>query len=66
MSLTVPEILDSSKKAFIEGKNLIMRVINTEEGMRNTTHLSKEYLEKIVKLAIMNSLMATKLGMFGD
>jgi hypothetical protein len=30
-----------------EGKNILQRLIQTDEGYRNTKHLSKEYLEKI-------------------
>jgi hypothetical protein len=40
-TLSVPEMMESAKKVFNDGKNLIMRVLNTEDGMRNTKHLSK-------------------------
>ena len=33
--------------------------------MRNTMHLSKGYLEKIMRLCVMNSLMTTKIVMYG-
>ena len=63
---SVAEIMDSAKKYFNDGKNMIQRVINTEDSMRNLKHLSKENLEKVVRLSVMNSLMITKILMFGD
>lgn len=38
----------------------------TDEGSRNIKHLSKDYLEKIQRLAVMNSLNITKITMYGD
>lgn len=43
----------------MEGKNTLQRLIDTEEASRSITLLPKETLEKIQKLAVMNSLCAT-------
>lgn len=58
--------MESAKKAFKEGKLLLDRVMNYEEGLRNNKHLSKSHLEKIGRLAIMNSIMTAKVQMFGE
>lgn len=47
------------------GKNMIQRLISTDENARNNKHLSKEFLEKLSKLAVMNSLCITKVQMYG-
>ena len=49
----------------MEGQKLIKKLIDTDEGSRNNKHLSKEYLEKIQKLAVLNSLNVSKINMYG-
>lgn len=66
MEQTIPEMMEGCKKLFNEGKNMITRLSSTDESMRNSQHFSKESLEKLAKLTVMNSLMSTKTQMFGD
>lgn len=41
-------------------------MIDTPEASRNTKFYSKQYLEKIQRIAVMNSLNMTKASMFGS
>lgn len=57
---------DLTKKLFNDGKNIINRLATTDDSMRNHKHMGKEFLDKIMRLTVMNSLNGTKLTMFGE
>mmetsp|Transcript_9792 Transcript_9792/g.7375 ORF Transcript_9792/g.7375 Transcript_9792/m.7375 type:complete len:109 (+) Transcript_9792:780-1106(+) len=63
---TLQAEMDQAKYLLNEGKNILSNLNNTEEGLRNLDHLSKEYLEKLIRLTVMNSLMSTKLLMLKE
>jgi len=58
--------MEQAKLMFKEGQTILTNLNTTEEAMRNTQHLSKDYLDKLIRLTVMNSLMTTKITMFGD
>lgn len=49
-----------------DGKMIITRLNDSDESLRCKGYLGKEYLNKLVKLIVMNSLMSTKLSMLGE
>ena len=59
------QLLDAVKNSIIEGKNHIQKLIETEEASRSSTLLPNTLLEKLQKLAVMNSLCATQAQMYG-
>ena len=63
---TIKEIFEIAKNKMNEGKNVLQKLIDTDESARNTNHLSKEFLEKIQRLTVMNALNMTKITMFGE
>ena len=60
------QLLDAIKTNFMEGKNTLQKLIETEESQRCNTLLPKAQLEKLQRLIVMNSLCATKASMFGS
>ncbi|CDW89048.1 n-alpha-acetyltransferase auxiliary subunit [Stylonychia lemnae] len=60
------ELLEKAKNLFIEGKNILQKLIQTEDTLKNDRYFNKQYLEKIQRIAIMNSLNLTKISMFGE
>ena len=41
------ELLEKAKNLFIEGKNILQKLIQTEDTSKNDRYFSKQYLEKI-------------------
>lgn len=44
---TPNELFESSKKLMADGKNILQKLVATDEGSRNLKHISKEFLEKV-------------------
>ena len=59
-------LMDKAKQLFIDGKNVLQRLIETDEPMRNGKYLDKQYLEKVQRIAVMNSLNLMKANMYGE
>ncbi|TNV82654.1 hypothetical protein FGO68_gene7836 [Halteria grandinella] len=59
------KIQEQAKTALTEGKNMLARLIQTEDEMRCNTLLPKASLEQLQRIAVMNSLSMTKASMFG-
>lgn len=59
------ETFEKAKNELIDGKNILQKLIQTDDNARNTLHLSKEYLEKLQRLVMVNSLNTTKVAMYG-
>ncbi len=53
-----------SKTQFMEAKTALNRLLTSDEGARNLEHLPKEYIEKLQRIAVMNSLAAMSVKMF--
>ena len=65
MNMDQKELLDKAKALFIEGKNILQKLIDTDESLRNGKYYKKEYLQQVQRIAVMNSLSLTKASMFG-
>lgn len=50
----------------MEGKNILQRLIDTEDSQRSTIFLPKSQLEKLQRLIVMNALGLTKVSMMKD
>ncbi len=60
------QLLETVKTSLMEGKNVLQRLIDTEDASRCLTMLPKASLERLQRLIVMNSLCLTKASMFGQ
>ena len=58
-----PDMLNSAKHFLMEGKATLARMAEVPVELRNGEHYSKEYLEKLMKLIVRNSLNIAKVQM---
>ena len=65
-AMTTKELQDIIKSNLTEGKNLLQKLIQTEDSQRSLTLLAKQTLEQLQRVIVMNSLSMTKASMFGS
>ena len=61
--MTLQQLQDSAKANLMEGKNIIQRLIDTEDASRSTVLIPKSQLEKLQRIIVMNALGLTKASM---
>ena len=57
------ELFHHAKRDLLQGKTYLQNLVNTDASMRSSELLPNSFLEKIIKLALWNSLCIAKIKM---